>query len=227
MNRTNSTRDELLYMLKKQKQLTVAEMARQLNITEMAVRRHLNTLERDHLVETSLIRQSMGRPLHKYRLTTGGEEDNFPRSYASLTLGFLQDMDDIGGQPLIEQLFESREKRLEKQYTERIENRSSFAERVSELADIQNENGYMADFEEVDDGSFVMTEMNCPISQVANQYNKACSCEISLFRNVLGDADINRTDCMAKGGNHCRYVIKEAREHAEENHALSRVSQYS
>jgi DeoR family transcriptional regulator, suf operon transcriptional repressor len=204
--KTSSTRDEILRMLKVQKGLTVAKMANQLEITEMAVRRHLNTLERDGLVDSTLIRQSMGRPLNCYRLTKAGEE-TFPRNYKRLTLDFLSDIRQLGGVDLMDQLFESRKSRMTKKYEKYFLNKS-FHEEVIELASIQNENGYMVQIEKQDDTTYLLKEFNCPISDVAFEYKKACECELSLFRQVLNTANVESKGCMANGDECCKYEIK-------------------
>ena len=63
--RSSSTRNEILNMLK-HGSLTVSEMAGKLQITEMAVRRHLSTLERDNFIASKMLRQAMGRPTNVY-----------------------------------------------------------------------------------------------------------------------------------------------------------------
>ncbi len=85
--KTSSTKEQILKMLKVQKRLTVGEMAEQLQITEMAVRRHLSALEREELVESTLVRQPMGRPTNVYQLSVKGHQ-RFPRHYQQTMLDF-------------------------------------------------------------------------------------------------------------------------------------------
>ncbi|MFC4323510.1 helix-turn-helix transcriptional regulator [Litchfieldia salsa] len=204
--KTSSTRDEILTMLKVQKGLTVAKMANQLNITEIAVRRHLSTLERDGLVDSTLIRQPMGRPISCYQLTDAGEE-TFPRNYKRLTLDFLSDISQLGGVDLMNQLFEARQSRLTKKYEKYLVNKS-FDEEVIGLAKLQDENGYMVQLEKQDECTYLLKEFNCPISDVAFEYKKACECELSLFKQVLNTADVISKGCMANGDDCCQYEIK-------------------
>jgi predicted ArsR family transcriptional regulator len=172
----------------------------------MAVRRHLNTLERDSLVETTLYRQAMGRPTSLYSLTT--EADTlFPKNYHVLTLDLLSGLEEDEGTQIIDRMFRKREDKLKEHYKDRMEGKS-LEERVSQLAGIQNQAGYMAKWEPGEEGKYVLTEYNCPIAQVAKKYQQACNCELSLFTELL-DADVERTECWAKGGNHCVYIIKE------------------
>ncbi|WP_017756307.1 helix-turn-helix transcriptional regulator [Calidifontibacillus oryziterrae] len=204
--KTASTRDEILKMLKYQKRMTVTEMANQLHITEMAVRRHLNTLEKDRYVETILVRQAMGRPLNIYQLTSDGEE-LFPRNYKNVFLDFMDDIEDIGGKEVVDQLFERRKERIKDKLLQRMENKN-FEEKIEELVRIQNENGYMVSVEKEKDGSYEFKEFNCPIAQVADRFEKACSCELELFREVLETATVERHECLGSGDNCCHYHIK-------------------
>jgi predicted ArsR family transcriptional regulator len=204
---STSTRDEILHILKTFGSTPVNELARKLGITEMAVRRHLNMLERDGLVETTLLRQAMGRPTSLYSLTAKADT-LFPKNYHALTLDLLSELEEDEGTRIIDQLFKKRENKLRERYKERMEGKS-LKERVSELADIQNQVGYMVEWEPTEEaGKYVFTEYNCPIAQVAKKYNQACNCELSLFRKLL-DADVECTQCWAKGGERCVYIIKE------------------
>jgi predicted ArsR family transcriptional regulator len=200
-----STRKVLLTIMKTKGSLSVNEMAKALGITEMAIRRHLNTLERDGLIESKLIRQAMGRPMHLYSLTLLAD-DLFPKNYHQLTLELLGELVTEENNNPVGQLFEGRKQKLLQKYKARMEGKS-LVDRVAELADIQNNNGYMVKWETDDTGKYVFTEYNCPIAQVAKQYNEACHCELSLFQNLLG-AEVERTECLTKGGNKCTYLIK-------------------
>ncbi|MBH0159564.1 transcriptional regulator [Fictibacillus sp. 26RED30] len=215
MKNHTSTRDEIIYLLKRNKRMTVTEMAKSLGITEMAVRRHLNTLERDHVIETTLVRQAMGRPIHFYHLTASGDEQ-FPRNYSGLTVDFLKDIEEVSGTETIDELFKRRENRLQDRYKDRMNTLTEFEQKVNELANIQNEAGYMVDWERGEDpGTYVLTEYNCPIAKVANEYQQACSCELSLFKRMLKTDAVERKTCMAKGGDYCCYVIKEEKQTSE------------
>ncbi len=207
MANNTSTRSEIIHMLKRNRKLTVTEMASRLGITEMAVRRHLNTLERDRLVETTLVRQAMGRPLNVYQLSEAADEQ-FPRNYSGLTVEFMRDIQEIAGEKAVHELFVRRENRLNDKYKKRMENKS-FEQKVAELADIQNEAGYMVEWEKTEDGQYELKEFNCPIAKVANEYQNACSCELSLFQRMLGTDHVERTECLAKGGSYCKYLISE------------------
>ncbi|MGG1551474.1 helix-turn-helix transcriptional regulator [Paenibacillus ferrarius] len=200
-----STRKMILSMLKTQGSLSVQELAKQLGITEMAVRRHIHALEKDDLLEAKLIRQAMGRPTNVYTLAPRAD-DLFPKKYLQLTLDLLDELLEGEGHDKIERLFEGRQGKLEARYQPRMSGKS-LDERVEELAAIQNENGYMVEWSKRDDETFEFNEHNCPISKVAGTFQQACQCELSLFQNLL-DASVERTACLAKGANKCVYIIR-------------------
>lgn len=204
-NEQISTRDQILHMLKLKGSLSVSDMAQELGITEMAVRRHLNTLERDKLIKSSLVRQAMGRPTNVYSLSQEADE-MFPRNYHDLTLDLLEDIEAIDGMDKVDLLFQRREDRLEEKYRQYIH--GELENRVAKLAEMQNQKGYMVEWEKDESGTYYIKEFNCPISQVARQFTQACSCELSLFKRVL-EADVEQTSCMAKGGDNCVYKINQ------------------
>ncbi|CAH1190179.1 hypothetical protein PAECIP111892_00044 [Paenibacillus auburnensis] len=201
---SGSTRRNIMTLLKMKGPLTIGALAEELGITEMGVRRHVLQLEQESLAKTKVVRQAMGRPLHVYSLTERAEE-HFPKTYHNLALELLRELDHTSGLEAVNVLFEGRRRRMLAQYTPMMENRN-LEERVAELSSIQNSGGYMAEWSKGEDGSYVMREYNCPIRQVATQYRKACQCEQSLFEELLG-AKVTRTECMAEGGQCCRYAI--------------------
>lgn len=207
MNDHLSTRDEILMMLKTSGSLTVSEISKELGITEMAVRRHLNTLERDELIKSSIVRQAMGRPTNLYTLTEKAE-NQFPKAYQNLAKDILDGIFEEDGIEKIKEVFERREKRLRESYLVKIPS-TTLEEKVNALVNLQNEKGYMVDLEETEEG-YLIKEFNCPISEIAKYYNHACSGEKQLFENVL-DAEVESVKCMATGDHNCVYLVKKTK----------------
>lgn len=200
-----STRRKIMNMLKTKPGQGVAPIAESLGLTEMAVRRHLITLQNDGLVRTELVRQGMGRPLRIYFLTKSAEHE-FPNNYHRLALELLNEL-EADNRDHVTKLFQRRKNRLHDQYSIRMEGKS-LAERVIELTSIQNTGGYMAEWKRLENGDYVIDEFNCPISQVAGVYEEACECELQLFQSLL-QAPVKRTECLAKQGRKCSYVIQQ------------------
>lgn len=87
-----STRDKILQLLKTKGELSAKEITEFIGITSMAVRRHINTLEKEGLIESKTIRQPMGRPTAIYHLTDQAESF-FPNKYHTLTLDLLGELE--------------------------------------------------------------------------------------------------------------------------------------
>lgn len=206
-----STRKQVMQLLKTNGELSAKDLTEYLHITGMAVRRHLDTLERDGLIESRAVRQPMGRPMALYRLTPMAD-DHFPKKYDAIALDLLGELAQEAGSDMVNHLFDRRKETLYNKYAPAIENRE-WQDQVETLAQIQHDNGYMVELEQVDDDEFVLKEYNCPIAQIANQYNHACQCELGLFERLL-NADVSRHECLASGGQKCAYVIKK-RDQAE------------
>ncbi|MEC0239681.1 transcriptional regulator [Paenibacillus dokdonensis] len=200
-----STRDKILQLLKTKGDLSAKEITEFIGITSMAVRRHINTLEKDGLIESKTIRQPMGRPTAIYHLTEQAETF-FPNKYHSLTLDLLGELELDAGSDMVDRLFDRRGESLRKNHAEKMHGKS-FAEKVEVLAEIQNENGYMVELEKNSENEYTLMEYNCPISQIAKKYNHACTCEMKMFESLLG-AEVGRTECLAKGDKKCVYTIK-------------------
>ena len=206
-----STRSQLLQMLKTEGNCSTGDMAKAVGITEMAIRRHVQAMERDGLIRSALVRQPMGRPCYRYSLTEQAD-DLFPKNYSQLTLDLFEELEqESGGAGMIERMFEGRRDKLEARFRDRMADRT-LEERVAELSEIQNDSGYMARWaaDEREPDVYQLHEYNCPVAQVANKYRQACHCELQLFERLLG-AEVERTECLADGGQRCTYAIRKSR----------------
>lgn len=209
-----STRRDILTTLKTDGGMTADELSDVLGITAMGVRRHLMTLERDGLVEYTPVQRGVGRPSYVYSLTELAD-DLFPKNYHQFANQLLDIIAAMDGEEKVEQLFANRMERLEKAYAPQLTNKD-LPEQLEELTRIQNENGYLAEWEQVDDDTFVFVEHNCAIAQVAQACHFACDYELQLYDNLLDADEIIREDHMASGQTSCRYRIVRRQESAVE-----------
>lgn len=200
-----ATRRALLVHLKKHGDASADELAAALAVTASAVRQHLAGLAADGLVAHSSARNGPGRPVHRYRLSEGGEL-LFPRAYGTLTTELLEYVEDHDP-ALLAQLFERRGRRRLECTEARLAGRS-FAERVRELTKVLDEDGYLAEAMEGDDGSWRIVEHNCAILTVAQRYGHACSSELDYIRAALPDATVERVAHLLAGGHVCAYEIR-------------------
>ncbi|HWQ11581.1 MAG TPA: metalloregulator ArsR/SmtB family transcription factor [Roseiflexaceae bacterium] len=206
------TRQQILHLLRRNSQMTAAELSESLGIGAVGVRQHLALLERDGLVATAGVRRGIGRPSHLYTLTPRAET-LFPKRYDRLALDLLAFVAAEGGPAAVDRMFSARREQLMEQYAPRLAGKSC-AEQVAELSAILTEQGYMCEWEALPDGSYALVEHNCPVDCAARGYPQACAHEIRLYRDLLA-VEVVREETIAEGGTCCRYRVSSRPTHAE------------
>lgn len=194
----------ILEHVKRQGEVDAEMIAGHLGITLSGARQQLIALERDGLLRHQSARTGPGRPKHRYQLTPAGDA-LFPRAYAELTNELLEYVEDEDPE-LLGRIFDRRAQRR----LQRAQIRSaglSFADQVRVVARILDEDGYLADFEQRADGSFVITEHNCAVLNVAQRYRHACSSELDFLRAALPGAEVTRIAHRINGGHVCAYLV--------------------
>src|SRR2546423_13531844 len=179
------TRQEILTAIKVHGSMTTDELGKELGISPVAVRQHLSALEAEGYIAASVQRRGLGRPVHRYTVTSQGDE-TFPREYDVLANGLLDELQYVEGEAAVASLFAAKRKRTAEANRIRVSGKP-LAARVEEIAKMQSEAGYMAIARE-DGGGFLLTQHNCSICRVAQRHRCACDEEINLFRELLGDA---------------------------------------
>jgi len=198
--------NELVTALKHAGEATADDLAAGLGVTVSAVRQQLDGLCAEGLVDWRPQARGRGRPSHLYRLTRAAEP-LFPKTYGGLTnelLSYLGEADPS----LVDGIFDRRrQRRLEGAEARLAPLGDDFAARVAEVARILDEDGYLASFEAVGDGTYRITEHNCAVLDVAERYGQACSSEIAFLRQALPDARIERVSHMIAGAHSCAYEV--------------------
>jgi predicted ArsR family transcriptional regulator len=198
------TRTNIMTLLRRRGQMTAAELSAELGVGAVGIRQHLAVLERDGLVHVNARRRGIGRPSHLYALTDAAEA-HFPRRYDRLVLEALAVVQATGGDVAVDRVFANRAAQLERQCQARLAGRSR-AEQVAALAGLLTEHGYMCEWRANPDGSFMLTEHNCPVDCVARDYPQACAHELRLYERLFGGSVV-REETIASGGRCCRYHI--------------------
>jgi predicted ArsR family transcriptional regulator len=200
-----ATRRKILELVKKAGESRAEEIAGSIGISVQGTRQHLSSLERDGLIEHRERRDGLGRPKYLFALTTAGDA-LFPRNYADLTNELLEYVEDEDPS-LLSRLFDRRAQRRLAAARRRMEGRS-FPDRVAVLAEILDEDGYLADFEARPDGSYLITEHNCAVLTVALRYGHACGSELDFLQAAMPDAAVTRIAHRIAGGHVCSYLIE-------------------
>jgi predicted ArsR family transcriptional regulator len=201
-------RRAVLGRLKTAGEATADQLADELSITVGAVRQLLAPLGAAGLIAHRDDRRGPGRPRRWYCLTPAAEA-LFPKRYGQLTnqlLGFIED----AAPALVSSAFDQRAEQRRERAEPRLAAAGTFEDQVNELARILDEDGYLADCAPNPDGSWLVTERNCAILDVARHHREACASELAFLRAALPDATVERVSHTLAGGRHCAYRIAPA-----------------
>ena len=205
----STLRRELLVRLRRDGPSSPDHLATALGASRTGVLQQLRALEAANLVRRETVRHGVGRPRHVYDVTEHAQ-DLFPAAYDGLATGLLAAIRSVGGEGLVDEVFEARRRmateRVRERLAERLPADASVVDRARELAVIQDEQGYLAEAVLGPDGVIRIVEHNCAIHHVATGAEAACRAELELFREVLG-ADVERETHIVGGDRCCTYRV--------------------
>lgn len=199
-----STKQQILLILKREGQSDLQTVASKLGISRMAVHKHAKDLEARGLIERIPVRNGPGRPRLAMKLAPNAA-DLFPKAYAEVTCSALSFIEEKLGRKAVEEALRRRQTTVIPGYRERID-AGSLQGRVKQMAELRDQEGYMAEAKAGKKGSFEIVEYNCPIREIAERYWEACAVENEMFRKVLR-AEVETTHRVVAGAHMCRFLI--------------------
>ncbi|MDF2037450.1 winged helix-turn-helix transcriptional regulator [Cytobacillus oceanisediminis] len=202
----NSTKEVILRLIKTAGKLSILEMAKELGISEMAVRKHIQDLKKDGYITSAIQRQTKGRPSKLYQLTAKGE-DLFPKKYKQLSVELLTELKNMGQGHLITELFSRRKNRIVQQYEIQTAGKS-FSEKLQVLEDLLLLEGFMPEVR-IEEGQVHLKEFNCPYIETAEEFKQICRSEKEFIKDFLSADNVDIKSCMAAGDGCCHYIIKQ------------------
>ena len=197
-----STRWEILQLLKRRGRATVQDLAKELDMTLMGVRLHLVVVERDGYVRRGTLREKPGRPAMVYSLTPKAEEI-FPKQYDLLAEKLLEAMQ---GDPSAgaEALLTTTAHALAMPFKGAV-GVGAAASRVEKVGQILDDLGGFASWEAAE-GGHLIHQYNCLYYRVADRKREVCTiCQ--LFLEELLGATPDRRECLVEGAGRCSYFL--------------------
>lgn len=207
MQDEGASESRILRFLKFRGPQSTDSIARHLGITLPGARKHLQGLVRANLVVFSDEAGQVGRPKRTWHLTAEAEK-RFPDSHSVLTLEMIGAVRDIFGEEGLDRVIANRESETQGRYRAELAGLAGTAKKVARLAELRSAEGYMADWQALPDGSFLLAENHCPICAAARACQGFCRSELAVFRTALGpDVVVQRAEHILAGARRCAYVI--------------------
>ncbi|OON74727.1 helix-turn-helix transcriptional regulator [Streptomyces tsukubensis] len=190
---------------------TVADLAKRLGLTQAAVRRHLDALVADNVVQPRDQRvygaRTRGRPAKVFALTDCGR-DAFDQSYDKLAADALRWIaKNAGGEAAVAAFAQARTAAQAEAYRAAIEEAEP-DRRTEALAKALTADGYAATARSApgQQQGEQLCQHHCPVAHVAEQFPQLCEAETEIFSRLLG-THVQRLATIAHGDGVCTTFI--------------------
>ena len=194
-------RQLLELLLRSKSGLTVDELSEGLKITRNAVRQHLAGLESDGLTAAGETRPSGGRPQQLYVLTDKGKEV-FPRRYSWFAQLVIESIKREHGADGLSRRLSDIGTAIGTRLREQSQALASREQKVEKLAGIMDGLGYNA--RRAAGGAPAIEADNCVFHELAAKNPEICQFDLALM-GAFTDSKVDHQECMARGGNLCRF----------------------
>jgi predicted ArsR family transcriptional regulator len=204
------TRDAIARLILEHGPATASTLSQSLALTPAGIRRHLELLVADGILEAREPRtastRGRGRPSKVFLMTDAGRAQ-FEHTYDDLAVAALRFMASHSGEHLVASFAQSRADDIETKANEYIEqNRTSRKnDKVALLAEFLTDQGYAASVEDRGLGEEIC-QHHCPIAHVASAYPQLCEAETQAFSRLLG-THVQRLATIAHGDGVCTTYI--------------------
>jgi predicted ArsR family transcriptional regulator len=205
------TRDEVARLLLEQGPATAASLGSRLGLSPAAVRRHLDALAADGLIEVRHRRplgpRGRGRPAKLFALTETGRE-SFPHAYDDLATAALRYLADTFGPDAVTAFAENRLAPLEERNRDAVAAAGDPTQRLEALATVLTEEGYAASVGPQPGAALPVVsggqlcQHHCPVAHVAAEFPQLCEAETRAFARMLG-THVQRLATIARGDGIC------------------------
>ncbi|MBI2765617.1 MAG: ArsR family transcriptional regulator [Chloroflexi bacterium] len=205
------TRERVLELIIHRRQARVEELSTELDITTAAVRRHLDNLRADGLIEVRAVKQATGRPYYAYHpteLAAGA----LPAAYADLLermLRSLGERDDVTAAVMAS----VAESVASKHRSEVAGVGADPEERVVQVTESLRNEGILDTWHNGPDG-YHLFNGTCPYRKAAEISKLPCESDRKAIELLLGQ-DVEQLNRIVDGAPVCEYLVHPARIPAE------------
>src|SRR5688572_10578135 len=208
-----STRDEVIHLLADYGPSSVADIAERVGVSEGAIRRHMDIMLAEGLLEARLERRGRGRPGLLYSLSTEGEERTASANYARLLERLypalerlpLEEVSGVSGDTLVERLFEAVAEDVANEYASHVTG-AELPERVGQVADALYGEGILSRV--VDEGdSYRLLNVGCPYRSTASEMHACCEADRRTIELLL-EVPVQQVARVVDGASMCEYVVQ-------------------
>lgn len=184
------------------------ELAKKIGINESAIRRHLETLEKEDLVYSRFERRNRGRPKKIFSLTAYGKTF-FPRKSKTLLSLLAQNITQRYGEEEMELLMSL----VARDFVDLLvtkEIKGDLESRLEQLVQLLNDYGFFASISK-HGSKYIIGYRNCVFEDAIPQFGTyICKIDESVVKKIAGDVNIKWMKRIAKGDKKCIQIISQS-----------------
>jgi predicted ArsR family transcriptional regulator len=199
-----TTRGKIVATLRERGSASAADLARTFGLSPNAVRQQLVVLERDGLVEETSVRRGPTKPTIEFSLTPEADK-LFPQHYDRMLSAVLREVRAKYGQAGVDGIFDNIAERASAKTAAKL-TAASPEGKVEQLVGALREGGVRAEYSLIE-GGFLLTEHNCPYSDVVGEHPEVCSVIHHVLDDTIGGQHV-QIESLRDGGKSCKFELK-------------------
>ena len=194
------------------REATVAQLAGVLDVSQQAVRRHLDGLRADGLIEARLERHGVGRPALIYSATERGEEMS-GRTYVQLLSRLFRHLDKMdasqveggSGRQILERVFGGIAAEVAADHRAEVRG-GTLDERAADVSRALHSEGIADSWRKEGDIVHILNS-ECPYLRLAEMSDVACRSDQKAIELLVG-VQVEQTRRIVDGAPVCEYIIR-------------------
>ncbi len=212
-----STKGQVLQLLRERGEATVAALASTLGVGQATVRRHLDHLRVEGLVDVRAQRHGVGRPAFVFYPTEAAEE-LAPAGYAKLLARLYQGLASLeerdvrgrGGAEVLHSVVEETAEQMAHEHEAEVA-AGSLEGRIDQTSIALSSEGIVDGWRKEADG-YHITNSACPYRMAAQASHGPCELDRRTIE-LLIDAPVRQVSRLVDGKPVCEYVVAATQEH--------------
>ncbi len=197
------TRERILEFILQHREARVEDLAREFEISTAGIRRHVDNLRADGMVEMRSVKQSTGRPYYVYYPTEHALEQA-ATSYADLLQRMLVSLG--GNTDILGSVMTSVAEAVATRHRSEMTDEQDPELRIVQVTEVLRAEGILDSWHSSHDG-FHLKNGVCPYRKVAEVSSLPCEADKKAIELLLG-VDVEQIHRIVDGSPMCEYLVR-------------------